>query len=301
MTRLICAALACLALAAGGATAARADSVTPAQTTPTTVPDPAPGAGSPKPDPGPVHLAPKRRPVSVPVQHALPVQHVSPPQPTYRAPVVPRSTAPIVHRAPPPVKHHPVKKAKQHPPVTPVAAHPHHHAAVAVTPARRSKPSPPPASLSRAKDNSLALAIVGGLALLLGAIAVIQTLRAFRVDAPEASSRSSTPTDPVLRLQDGDFRSCRVDLWRGYVRSQFVALERVGGAEQVVAESPFFAARSAQTRRALAAHEQLVARLVELGWECESVGPGWFQWTLQFAPTAATGLVPALQSGLPGE
>ena len=73
---------------------------------------------------------------------------------------------------------------------------------------------------------------------------------------------------------DGDFESCRIEWWRGYVKSQFHAwVTRADGGQYIVERSPAFRWRHSNpppaTDHALAAYGALVDRLVALGWQPE--------------------------------
>jgi hypothetical protein len=72
---------------------------------------------------------------------------------------------------------------------------------------------------------------------------------------------------------------CAITWWRGYVRSQFLAVAE--GGTIVVAESPSFRWRSSkppsQTEEAAAAHQQLMSALRDLGWEAGESGAVWYE------------------------
>jgi hypothetical protein len=76
--------------------------------------------------------------------------------------------------------------------------------------------------------------------------------------------------------------SCRITWWRGYVRSQFLALTQNGadGDPTMIAESPYFSWRSSEpppeTPAAIAAYLELTQTLDRLGWEPEGRGDPWF-------------------------
>jgi hypothetical protein len=75
--------------------------------------------------------------------------------------------------------------------------------------------------------------------------------------------------------------SCRIEWWRGWVRSQFVACSSNGsGHKTLIAESPSFSWRSneppPESPTALAAYLELARTLDGHGWEPDSRGDVWF-------------------------
>ncbi len=79
---------------------------------------------------------------------------------------------------------------------------------------------------------------------------------------------------------------CRVALWRGYVKSQFYAIElRAPQAPRVFAESPLFRIRGSgspsQHGASADAHATLIANLEQAGWCVVARGPKWFHVELE--------------------
>ena len=90
-------------------------------------------------------------------------------------------------------------------------------------------------------------------------------------------------TEPVERLPRV---RCRVALWRGYVKSQFYAIElRAPQAPRVFAESPLFRIRGGglppQHGASADAHATLIANLEQAGWCVVARGLRWYHVELE--------------------
>jgi hypothetical protein len=108
------------------------------------------------------------------------------------------------------------------------------------------------------------------------------------VAAQEAEPPSPPPREELpqpaamLSAVAGLPDSCRITWWRGYVRSQFLALTHNGanGDTTMIAESPYFSWRSGEPPparpNAVAAYLALIQTLDGLGWEPEGRGEPWF-------------------------
>lgn len=78
---------------------------------------------------------------------------------------------------------------------------------------------------------------------------------------------------------------CRISYWRGWVKSQFVAIADRDGGEVALSTSPFFRVRGdgpspddGRARRALAAlHDELARE----GWEPNGRGGAWYEGTFR--------------------
>jgi hypothetical protein len=93
-------------------------------------------------------------------------------------------------------------------------------------------------------------------------------------------------SDPLPAQPEGRaVESCRIELWRGYVKSQlYAALLDQGGTPPVgLFFSPFFRLRDEETptKKADAALRTLIERLERDGWEVVSGGPRWYQLRLE--------------------
>jgi hypothetical protein len=93
--------------------------------------------------------------------------------------------------------------------------------------------------------------------------------------------------------------SCRITWWRGYVRSQFVAVtgNAADGDRAMIAESPFFSWRSSEpppeSPGAVAAYLELGQTLDGLGWEPDGRGDTWFETRFRRAQDRTTEAVPS--------
>lgn len=306
---------------------------TPSVTTPSPLPDPGPVQSAP---PHPAHTAakhaqaPKIKTTASTPARVQPSTAVSTPESTPPAAVV--TPSPTISR-PSTTEHTPratphthrtaraATRTKRHVPAT--------HPRRPVTHQRpKTRPSPitTPAStptLRASQTNGLnitwtAAALGVGLFLGLALAALLAVIGARRhrtsparpatsmaaiaasVDAQHtAAAETVVPSEPAEVLLDRPaplMPECTITCWRGYVRSQFVAVGRTSRGEEVlIAESPFFAWRSKlpppKNGPAVAAHEQLRATLAQLGWETVRSGSEWFELSFErqasVAPTAA--------------
>jgi hypothetical protein len=102
---------------------------------------------------------------------------------------------------------------------------------------------------------------------------------------PERSVAADRPTEPALDPIGAAVREqCEIEWFRGYVKSQFLAVaDRPNGA--LVRESPWFAWRATtpppQQERIAAARDHLVQALLRDGWEWSGVGEQWYSVRLQ--------------------
>jgi hypothetical protein len=73
---------------------------------------------------------------------------------------------------------------------------------------------------------------------------------------------------------------CHISYWRGYVKSQFVAVTDVDGRPVALSTSPFFRARAEvppeNDDRARRAHAALREELARDGWELAARGETWY-------------------------
>jgi hypothetical protein len=88
---------------------------------------------------------------------------------------------------------------------------------------------------------------------------------------------------PTLAVAPEDAAEvCAIDWWRGYIRSEFYAVViDAGGGHGEIGRSPSFSWWKAKPppaghAGARAAHDALVAKLVEAGWK--TVGSNWHPW-----------------------
>jgi hypothetical protein len=93
------------------------------------------------------------------------------------------------------------------------------------------------------------------------------------------------PEQP-LSLNQAPASRCRIIWWRGYFKSQFLAIARSpSGEEDVLAESPHFRWSKAEpppsNPTTLEAHRSLVEALVQEGWSVASTGEHWFMVELE--------------------
>jgi hypothetical protein len=93
-------------------------------------------------------------------------------------------------------------------------------------------------------------------------------------------------SDPLPAQPEGRaVESCRIELWRGYVKSQLYAapLDHGGTPPVGLFFSPFFRLRDEETptKKAGVALQLLTERLERHGWEVVSNGPRWYQLRLE--------------------
>jgi hypothetical protein len=99
---------------------------------------------------------------------------------------------------------------------------------------------------------------------------------------PKAARRPEQP----LSLNRALASRCRIIWWRGYFKSQFLAITRSpSGQDDVLAESPHFRWNKAEpppgNPTALEAHRSLVEALEQDGWSVASTGEHWFMVELE--------------------
>lgn len=103
-----------------------------------------------------------------------------------------------------------------------------------------------------------------------------------RRSAPASPLRNAAPPKLPREL-------CRITCWRGYVKSQFVAISDREGKPAALFASPFFRSRGGaptpDDARARAAHEALRETLAREGWELVSRGDAWYETTFSRRPT----------------
>lgn len=80
-----------------------------------------------------------------------------------------------------------------------------------------------------------------------------------------------------------EHEACQISFWRGYVKSQFLAVTERDGKAFAVAASPYFRTRGAippeDEPRALGALAVLREELSQRGWELTGHGERWFEGT----------------------
>jgi hypothetical protein len=110
---------------------------------------------------------------------------------------------------------------------------------------------------------------------------VAPTGRVKALPVPPEPASNPLPAQPEGRTVE----SCRIKLWRGYVKSQLYAapLDRGGTPPVGLFFSPFFRLRDEETptKKADAALRTLIERLERDGWEVVSGGPRWYQLWLE--------------------
>jgi hypothetical protein len=230
----------------------------------------------PKPDDAPVPARHVKHAVTHSVTHATTrVQRPATPAPT-RVTVTPRAQAP----AAPPTR---TVSRKPHPKPAPPKPAARLHRRVTTTPqplpAVTPAPSVPAHSGVSTRRKWL---LAAGIALLVAAALVAVFLDLRRRGAPHVDEGAAPDTAPP----GSDV--CTITLWRGYLRSQFIACTP-GEPVTMIAESPFFGwRRSSQppprTAHIAAAHDDLLRALERLGWEADGSPEGqWFELRLRRA------------------
>jgi len=101
--------------------------------------------------------------------------------------------------------------------------------------------------------------------------------------APPEPEPAGNP--PPVQPEGHAVETCRIELWRGYVKSQLYAapLDQGGTPPVGLFFSPFFSLRDEETptKKADAALRTLIERLERDGWEVVSGGPRWYQLRLE--------------------
>ena len=133
----------------------------------------------------------------------------------------------------------------------------------------RAQPTPakPPSSVTQARTNRSGRQFRGA-----AAVALI---------SPQLG-KGAEPAESPWRVR------CRVALWRGYIKSQFYAIEQSATrAPRVIAQSPLFRMRGGgpllQEEAPAGAHATLIANLEQDGWCVVARGPRWFDVELERA------------------
>jgi hypothetical protein len=97
---------------------------------------------------------------------------------------------------------------------------------------------------------------------------------------PDPDVEARTEARQAARVTGNRLRECEVRWWRGYVKSQFLAVATDAGADATVALSPFFRWRDSkpppETPAAAAAFKALVGSLEHEGWQVVGCGEDWF-------------------------
>ncbi|HEY1370436.1 MAG TPA: hypothetical protein VGF23_25125 [Gaiellaceae bacterium] len=86
----------------------------------------------------------------------------------------------------------------------------------------------------------------------------------------------TAPEAPVAETQP--LPTCQIDLWRGYLKSSFVAMATEADGPVLIAESRLFRARGElrEDEAAAKAHEALVEDLLAQGWKRRGQGEDWY-------------------------
>ena len=109
--------------------------------------------------------------------------------------------------------------------------------------------------------------------------------RTIHVEPAVENGRAAPDVAPGPAADDSDL--CEIDVWQGYLKSQFYArVAPPDEAEYAVALSQPFKSKGLMGRDELsqAAHEELVNALLVEGWTPDGRGPYW--WSLRFRPPA---------------
>jgi hypothetical protein len=107
-----------------------------------------------------------------------------------------------------------------------------------------------------------------------------------RMKVLPAPPETEPASDPLPAQPEGRaVESCRIELWRGYVKSQLYAapLDQGGTPPVGLFFSPIFRLRDEETptKKAAAALRTLIERLERDGWKVVSGGPRWYQLRLE--------------------
>jgi hypothetical protein len=101
-----------------------------------------------------------------------------------------------------------------------------------------------------------------------------------RAEAPREQVRTRVVKAPHQAPVAGSqpVATCQIDLWRGYVKSSFVAVTADADGPVKVAESRLFRPRGElrEDDSAVKAHEELVQDLLSRGWERRGQGGEWY-------------------------
>ena len=115
-----------------------------------------------------------------------------------------------------------------------------------------------------------------------------EKLAATRDNRPKKSPPRPTPIATVRTVAAAE---CRIDWWRGYVRSEFYAQQRTpDGKDAIVSTSPSFrwskpSAPPATLQHVAEAHAALVADLEAGGWIVSGRGNEWYALKLKRRPS----------------
>jgi hypothetical protein len=108
----------------------------------------------------------------------------------------------------------------------------------------------------------------------------VETAPSDTLEDDHAAEEPAPGAMPEPAPPGGDWQTCEIGLWQGYVKSQFYA--RVTGADgqdYTVAVSPLFRSKDplAHDEIGRAAHVQLAQQLLEQGWGADGRGSLWYE------------------------
>jgi hypothetical protein len=109
---------------------------------------------------------------------------------------------------------------------------------------------------------------------------------------PRAGNRRGPRTSSLRTITSPQFgrEVCRIFYWRGYLKSQFVAVTERDGKSVALFASPFFRTRGdappTDDVRARRAHAVLREELAQEGWQLASLGDAWYEGTFRRGPSA---------------